>query len=93
MACVCEALQAGSAPLLPFGALHPSGRLFFLKKLERECKCIDGSAMSESSSDCGSGRSVDEAASPTCSAIARVAFIRSEPYNELACTLQHLGKS
>jgi hypothetical protein len=49
--------------------------------------------MSESSSDCGDGRSVDEAASLPSLAIARVAFIRSEPYNELACTLQHLGKS
>ncbi len=34
--------------------------------------------------------SVDGAAVPA-NAVARVAIVRSESYNELACTLQHLG--
>jgi hypothetical protein len=53
-------------------------------------------AMSKKENDRGDGCSAGDVTAPSLQpsgvAITRIAFVRSDSYNELACTLQHLGK-
>ncbi len=48
-------------------------------------------AMSGSEVD-GEKRCSEDGEAVPANAVARVTIVRSESYNELACTLQHLGK-